>query len=214
MTNIITFSFQEKPIRVVNIDGEPYWIGKDVAEVLGYTNPNKAIGDHCKGVTKRYPLQTEGGIQEFRVLSEGDVLRLIVNSKLPAAVQFERLVFDEILLTIRTDRGAIDNVCYFAYNTNAVVKAARKEVLGGYKKTNDSPIFGRRIESGKSTCRQTWDRVFRIYPASVNRYSDPRIGAVSTAQGNPRRSEETHESKEMKNATRFTLQVTTSSNVQ
>lgn len=56
-------------MRTVDIDGEPHFVGKDVAEALGYTNPNKAMGDHCKGVTKRHPLQTSGGIQEVRVLS-------------------------------------------------------------------------------------------------------------------------------------------------
>ena len=101
MTNLITFSFKEKPVRVVIVDGEPHWVGKDVCEALGYTNPSKAMNDHCKGVAKRYPLQTEGGIQEFRVLSEADVLRLIVNSRLPEAEKFERLVFEEVLPSIR-----------------------------------------------------------------------------------------------------------------
>lgn len=59
------------------------------------------MGDHCKGVTKRYPLQTPGGMQEVRVLSEPDVMRLVVNCTLPAAESFERLVFEDILPTIR-----------------------------------------------------------------------------------------------------------------
>jgi len=105
MTNLITFSFQEKPVRVVVIDSEPHWVGKDVTESLGYVNSADAISKHCKGVAKRYPLQTEGGIQEFRVLSEADVLRLIVSSRLPEAERFERLVFEEILPTIRRTGG-------------------------------------------------------------------------------------------------------------
>jgi hypothetical protein len=59
------------------------------------------MSDHCKGVTKRYPLSTAGGIQELRVIAEPDVLRLIVNCTLPAAERFERLVFEEILPSIR-----------------------------------------------------------------------------------------------------------------
>ena len=69
--------------------------------VLGYSNDSDAMKRHCKGVVKRYPLQTAGGMQEVRVLSEPDVLRLIVSSTLPAAEAFERLVFEEILPTIR-----------------------------------------------------------------------------------------------------------------
>ena len=102
MDSIIPFRFEESSVRVVKgEDGEPWFVGKDVAEVLGYTNPNKAMNDHCKGVTKRYPLQTQGGIQEVRLIPESDVLRLVVKSKLPSAVRFERWVFEEVLPSIR-----------------------------------------------------------------------------------------------------------------
>lgn len=97
----ITFNFDSTEVRVIAIDGEPHFVGKDVCAVLGYANASKAMGDHCKGVTKRYPLQTAGGMQQIRFLAEPDVLRLIVNSKLPGAQEFERLVFEEILPSIR-----------------------------------------------------------------------------------------------------------------
>lgn len=101
MSKIVPYNFEGANIRALEIDGEPYFVGKDVAEALGYTNPSKAIGDHCKGVAKRYPLQTGGGTQEVRVLSEPDMLRLIVNSTLPAAERFERWVFEDVLPSIR-----------------------------------------------------------------------------------------------------------------
>lgn len=101
MTDLSVFAFDTRAVRVVMVDGEPWFVGKDVAEVLGYTNHNKALGDHCKGVTKRYPLQTPGGPQEVRIISEPDMLRLIVGSKLPAAERFERWVFEEVLPSIR-----------------------------------------------------------------------------------------------------------------
>jgi len=102
MSNLIPFDFNSIPVRVVTDEhGEPLFVGKDVCAALGFTNPNKAMNDHCKGVTIRYPLKTAGGHQEFRVLIESDVLRLIINCKLPAAVEFERLVFEEILPSIR-----------------------------------------------------------------------------------------------------------------
>ncbi len=99
---IIPFAFGGKTVRAVpDESGEPCFVGKDVCDALGYLNHNKAMNDHCKGVTKRYPLQTAGGMQELRVISEPDVMRLIVSSNLPAAEAFERLVFEEILPTIR-----------------------------------------------------------------------------------------------------------------
>jgi len=81
MSKLIPFNFNGSSVRVIiDENGEPLFVGKDICEILSYANPTKAISDHCKGVTKRYPLQTSGGIQELRVLSEPDVLRLIVKS--------------------------------------------------------------------------------------------------------------------------------------
>ena len=87
--------------RVITIDGEPWFVGKDVCDVLGYANANKAMGDHCKGVTERYPLQTKGGVQEHSIINEPDMMRLIVNSALPAAERFDAWVFEDVLPTIR-----------------------------------------------------------------------------------------------------------------
>lgn len=102
MSNLIPFQFENTAIRVVTDEhGEPLFVGKDICVALGYANPTDAMNQHCKGVAKRYPLQTPGGKQEVRVLTEPDVLRLIVSSTLPAAEAFERLVFEEILPTIR-----------------------------------------------------------------------------------------------------------------
>lgn len=102
MNNITPFQFDSHSIRVVTDEnGEPLFVGKDICEALGYKNATDAMNDHCKGVAKRYPLQTAGGMQEMRVISEPDVMRLVVSSTLPAAQAFERLVFEEILPAIR-----------------------------------------------------------------------------------------------------------------
>lgn len=95
------------------IDNKPYFVGKDVAEILGYTNSRKAPSDHCRGVTKRDTL-TNGGIQSLSYISEGDVYRLIVHSKLPSAQRFERWVFDEMLSSIHK---------YGAYMTLETIEA-------------------------------------------------------------------------------------------
>ena len=100
--NLIPFSFKGAAIRIITDEhGEPWFVGKDVCDLLCYANPSDAMGRHCKGVVKRYPLQTPGGVQDLRILSEGDTLRLIVNSAMPAAQEFESWVFDEVLPTIR-----------------------------------------------------------------------------------------------------------------
>ena len=98
---IVPFEFEGQGIRVIRSqDGEPWFVAKDVAIALGYVNHNDAVSKHCKGVAKRYPLETGGGLQEVRIISQADVLRLIVNSKLPKAQEFERWVFEDVLPTI------------------------------------------------------------------------------------------------------------------
>ena len=62
-------------VRMVMNDGKPLFCGIDVARALGYTNPRKALIDHCKGVTKRDTL-TAGGMQQISFIPEGDVYRL------------------------------------------------------------------------------------------------------------------------------------------
>ncbi|WP_412526131.1 Bro-N domain-containing protein [Burkholderia lata] len=97
----LTFDFCSTSVRIVVIDEQPWFVGSDIANLLGYSNAADAIRKHCKGVAKRYPLHTTGGTQSLRVLSEADMLRLVVSSKLPAAESFERWVFEEVLPSIR-----------------------------------------------------------------------------------------------------------------
>lgn len=102
MSTIMPFDFNEHQVRTVTIDGEPWFVGRDVAAALGYANETDALNKHCRGVAKRYPIvDSLGRTQEARVIAEPDVMRLIVSSKLPAAESFERLVFEEILPAIR-----------------------------------------------------------------------------------------------------------------
>lgn len=82
---IIPFQTPDFSIRVVDIDGEPWFVGKDVAEALGYARPNDAIQQHCKGAAKHRPLPTAGGRQEMRIISEPDLFRLVVTSQIPSS---------------------------------------------------------------------------------------------------------------------------------
>ena len=105
MNDIQTFNNEEfGQVRTIEIHGKPYFSAKDVAEALGYSNPRKAILDHCKGVTKRDTL-TAGGQQAVNFIPEGDIYRLIVKSQLPSAERFESWVFDEVIPEIRKTGG-------------------------------------------------------------------------------------------------------------
>lgn len=101
MNSIQIFNSNEfGEIRTVEIDGKPYFVATDVARALGYSNPRKAVNDHCKGVTK-CDTPTSSGVQRMSYINEGDLYRLIMKSKLPSAEKFEKWVMDEVLPTIR-----------------------------------------------------------------------------------------------------------------
>ena len=88
-------------IRSIEIDGLPYFVGKDVAEILGYTNPQKAIRDHVdeedKTLNESFTVNGTKGV----LINESGLYSLILSSKLPTAKQFKRWVTSEVLPTIR-----------------------------------------------------------------------------------------------------------------
>lgn len=97
------FSFEDNQVRTILVNDEPYFVGKDVAEVLGYTNTAKAIRDHVDEEDKRterivHPL---GGIQESIMINESGLYSLILKSKLPNAKKFKRWVTSKVLPQIR-----------------------------------------------------------------------------------------------------------------
>lgn len=96
------FSEKDVPVRGKLIDGEPWFVAKDVAEALQYSSPRDAIKKHCKekGVAFCDTL-TEGGVQKLKYINEGNMYRLIVNCTLPMADVFEEWIFDKVLPSIR-----------------------------------------------------------------------------------------------------------------
>lgn len=87
-------------VRMVEIDGKPYFMGSDIAKALGYARPNDAIKQHCRATVK-HSIHISGKMQEVNFIGEGDMYRLITHSKLESAERFESWVFDEVLPTLR-----------------------------------------------------------------------------------------------------------------
>ena len=89
-------------VRTVELDGQPWLVGADVATALGYKNPRKALADHIdpedKGVTKR---DTPGGEQDILIINESGLYSLILSSKMPKAKAFKRWVTSEVLPALR-----------------------------------------------------------------------------------------------------------------
>lgn len=106
MEQIQTFEFvNEKvssPVRVIEIDSEPWFVGKDVANVLGYTNPQKALRDHVDEEDSRGErIVTPSGTQVTKVINESGLYSLILSSKLPTAKKFKHWVTSVVLPNIR-----------------------------------------------------------------------------------------------------------------
>lgn len=89
-------------VRTVSINDEPWFVGKDVAQALGYSDTAQAIRKHVdaedKGVVE---MTTPGGIQPTTAINESGLYSLILSSKLPSAKEFKRWVTSEVLPSIR-----------------------------------------------------------------------------------------------------------------
>ncbi|HFN9049587.1 TPA: BRO family protein, partial [Staphylococcus aureus] len=102
MQALQTFNFEELPVRTLEVDGEPYFIGKDVADVLGYTNSRKALSDHVDEEDKLTSrIVTAGQNRNVTIINESGLYSLIFSSKLENAKRFKRWVTSEVLPTLR-----------------------------------------------------------------------------------------------------------------
>ncbi len=122
MNNLAIYENEEfGTVRTVVVDGEPWFVGKDVAEALGYSNSRKALLDHVddedKGVTN---CDTLGGNQNLTIINESGVYALIFGSKLPNAKKFKHWVTSEVLPSIRKTGS---------YNLPGTYKEALQQLL-------------------------------------------------------------------------------------
>ena len=124
-------SAQFGDIRALSIDGDPWFVGKDIAERLGYTNTRKALADHVdaedKGVTKCYTL---GGAQDMTVINESGLYSLVLSSKLPSAKAFKRWVTHEVIPTIRKTGGYVNDTSAFVNAYFPELNETQKSVIG------------------------------------------------------------------------------------
>ena len=131
MNDLKVFSNSEfGELGVMLIDGKEYFPATQCAKLIGHENPARAVRKFCKGVTKMVT-PTVGGSQEVNYIPEGDLYRLIVSSKLPAAEKFERWVFDEVLPSIRQTGGYgnINIEQVIAKTATAVVSEVIKQLV-------------------------------------------------------------------------------------
>lgn len=100
------FNFHGQNVRTVTINEEPYFVGKDVAEILGYQNGSRDVNRHVDEEDKlKYRFGTSGQDREMIIINESGLYSLILSSKLPQAKEFKRWVTSEVLPAIRKHGG-------------------------------------------------------------------------------------------------------------
>nr|DAV38350.1 MAG TPA: repressor domain protein [Caudoviricetes sp.] len=111
MNNIQIFKNKQfGEVRVIEQNGEPWFVGKDVAEILGYSDTNKAVAMHVDDEDKKLNDKSSSsfGQRGAHLINESGLYSLILSSKLPQAKQFKRWVTSEVLPSIRKHGGYIN----------------------------------------------------------------------------------------------------------
>lgn len=102
MNELQLFSFENHEVRSLLINDEPYFVGKDVAEVLGYERADNAIRNHIDKEDKlMHQISASGQNRNMTIINESGLYSLILSSKLPSAKKFKRWVTSEVLPTLR-----------------------------------------------------------------------------------------------------------------
>lgn len=152
MNDLKVFSnFEFGELGVLIIDGKEWFPATQCAQVLGYKNPHAAILKHCKAdgvvkhegvssTTNQHGVTTQQSV-EINYINEGNLYRLIVHSKLPKAVEFEKWIFDTVLPSIRRNGGYVANAEeLIAKTAAAVVNEVMKQLLPLFAQTSKNDI--------------------------------------------------------------------------
>lgn len=171
-------------VRIMQVKGQPYFVGKDVAEILGYTNPQKAIRDHVddddKTVNDSFRVNGTAPV----LINESGLYSLILSSKLPKAKEFKRWVTSEVLPSIRRTGG------YNAHE-NDKYKQKRLEIMAMNAKARTMKEENKRldalIKSGKAVGLSVYDMLDLIKERPQKHektYSASEVGSMLGVSAN------------------------------
>ena len=139
MNELKTFNFDDLPVRTLTINDEPYFVGKDVAEILGYSRADNAIRNHVDEEDKlMHRFSASGQKRNMILINESGLYSLIFASKLESAKRFKRWVTSEVLPAIRK---------HGLYATDSVIEQTIQNpdyiitVLEQFKKERDGRLI-------------------------------------------------------------------------
>ena len=165
MTDLQIFKNPEfGEIRTIEKDGEPWFVGKDVAAALGYERPTKAILDHVDDEDKdEVPIQDSiGRSQNTPIINESGLYSLVLSSKLPGAKQFKRWITSEVIPSIRKHGGYLtpdkleevllkpDTLIQLAQNLKAE-QEKRKALEVKMEEQKPKVLFAESVEAAKTS---------------------------------------------------------------
>ncbi|UBH10633.1 BRO family protein [Macrococcus armenti] len=105
MNDLQVFNFEQLPVRTLEVDGDPYFVGKDVAEILGYKNGSRDINRHVDEEDRMVQVlpQYQNGtlVSKTILINESGLYSMIFGSKLESAKRFKRWITSEVLPTLR-----------------------------------------------------------------------------------------------------------------
>ncbi|MFM0802164.1 BRO family protein [Streptococcus suis] len=143
-------------VQLVEINNEPWFVGKEIAEILAYKEPNKAIARHVDDEDRtKHPILTNGGIQETYIINESGLYSLILKSKLPQAKQFKRWVTSEVLPSIRKHGAYLTDQVAFNITHDKQALADLLLMAGNQLKEKEAIIHGLEAEKSRLTVENT-----------------------------------------------------------
>lgn len=140
-------------IRTVMVNGEPWLVGKDVAQALGYKEPTKAarekVDPEDRGVSK---IDTPSGVQEMTIINESGLYSLVLSSKLPTAKKFKRWVTSEVLPSIRKHGAYMtpETIEKVLYDPDFIIQLAtdlKKERARSYAMMTEAALLNMELDA-------------------------------------------------------------------
>lgn len=140
-------------IRTIMVNGEPWLVGKDVAQALGYKEPTKAarekVDPEDRGVSK---IDTPSGVQEMTIINESGLYSLVLSSKLPTAKKFKRWVTSEVLPSVRKHGAYMtpETIEKVLYNPDFIIQLAtdlKKERAKSYAMMTEAALLNMELDA-------------------------------------------------------------------
>lgn len=164
MNNLQIFNSPEfGQVRIVQKNGEPWFVGKDVAEILGYSNTKDAIAKHVDDEDKLgAQIATSGQNRNMTIINESGLYSLILSSKMPKAKEFKRWVTGEVLPAIRKHGGYLtpDKIEQALTDPDTIIKlattlkeerAARQQAEASLQAAKPKVLFADAVSASDST---------------------------------------------------------------